>query len=199
MELEEGEEPPPPPEPVFEKRPGEAYFIMGHADSVQCTAFCPVASQDHSGYTLATSSLDATIRLWHMSYAHRTGTNSAAEVLGAPIQALSPFVEWSPDGATIATSAESIYFQLWSGVSGHPRNVDPLAGHVSGLTNAAFAPMGQTVVSASEDGTIRFWHFLMSRNIVEIAQLESKQMKFNEDMIVWEKKLIKTTLRIPFD
>ena len=126
----------------------------------------------------------------NIGYEHRSANNSALEVLNAPIQALSPFVEWSPDGATLATGAESIYFQLWSGVSGQPRNTDPLAGHVSGLTNAAFAPMGQTVVSASEDGTIRFWHFLMSRNIVEIAKLESKQMKFNGDMIIWEKKLM---------
>ena len=47
----------------------------------------------------------------------RTEHNAARELLSSPMQSLSKFVTWSPDGATVATASESIFFQLWSAAS----------------------------------------------------------------------------------
>ena len=107
----------------------------------------------NENYLFASTSTDATIRLWVLEVQHRTDNSKCVELLNSPLQSLTKFVTWSPDGATIATATEGIYFQLWSGVSGKARNNDGLGGHVSGLTGAAFAPYGQTELPQSSRQT----------------------------------------------
>eukprot|EP00928_Gymnodinium_smaydae_P036017 TRINITY_DN25241_c1_g2_i2.p1 TRINITY_DN25241_c1_g2~~TRINITY_DN25241_c1_g2_i2.p1 ORF type:complete len:3507 (-),score=695.75 TRINITY_DN25241_c1_g2_i2:57-10475(-) len=111
-----------------------------------------------------------------------------------PIQCLSPFVVWSPDAATLVSSSEDIYVQLWSAVSGKPRT-EALKGHTSTVRHAAWAPSAQCFVTCSDDTSIRMWHFLVNRNITEIAQLEGEQMVFNKDMRDWGALLLHIRLK----
>ena len=45
--------------------------------------------------------------------------------------------------------------------------------------------------TASEDGTIRLWHFRLNRDIEQISLLEKEQDVFNHDMINWQAMLNK--------
>ena len=98
----------------------------------------------------------------------------------APIQCLSGFVAWSPDATSLVSSSEDIYVGLFSAVSGQ-RRADPLQGHQASVRYAAWAPDSQAFVTCSDDHGVRLWHFLVNRNITEIAVLEGEQMEFNDD------------------
>jgi dynein heavy chain len=103
---------------------------------------------------------------------------------------LSSFVSWSPDAATLVSSTEDIYVQLWSAVTGKPR-AEPLKGHSATVRGASWAPSAQCFATCSDDTEVRMWHFLINRNISEIAELEGQQMVFNDDMRQWSDKLLR--------
>jgi WD40 repeat protein len=175
-EPEEGWEEGIPPEP--EVIPGDPMFIEGHNAWVTCIEFAP---QDPKRF--ASASTDATIRIWKLDEA-----GVAAVQLIDPIQCLSNYCCWSPDAATLVSSNEDTFVQLWSAVSGKPRT-EPLSGHTATLNDTAWAPNGQAFVSCSDDNSLRLWHFLVNRNITEIAALEGEQGVFNDDMRKWQKIL----------
>jgi dynein heavy chain len=184
---EEGDESEPPPPPPDEYEKGEAITLVGHDAPVTCIQFSPKATN-----IFCSTSTDATIRIWDLaSDAHTAGLTMIID----PIQCLSNFVSWSPDAATLVSSAEDIYVQLWSAVTGKPR-AEPLHGHTATVRSAAWAPSGQCFVTCAEDNTVRLWHFLINRNITEIAELEGEQMIFTEDMRQWREKL--THIRYDF-
>jgi hypothetical protein len=188
---------PPPPEPEEgwpdderppdEYGPGDPIILVGHDAPVTCIQFSPRNSKQ-----FASTSTDATIRIWQLE----SGPNSASlSMVIDPIQCLSGFVSWSPDAATLVTSNEDIYVQLWSAVTGKPR-AEPLHGHTATVRSAAWAPAAQCFVTCAEDNSVRMWHFLINRNITEIAELEGEQMVFSNDMRLWRDKL--THIRYDF-
>ena len=153
---------------------GDPIRFAGHANFVVSITFSP-----KDPLRFASSSLDATVRIWDLtSDSHSASLKQVVD----PIQCLSSFAAWSPDAATLVTSTEDIYVQLWSAVSGRPR-AGPLEGHSATVWAAAWAPAGQAFVTCGEDSVVRMWHFLINRNFSEIAQLEGEQMIFNKDML----------------
>jgi dynein heavy chain len=178
-EPEEGwpEETGPPPD---EFEPGDPITVVGHDAPVMCIQFNPT-----NKVRFASTSTDATICIWDFKSDEHTAT--LTRVIDA-IQCLSSFVIWSPDAATLVSSNEDIYVQIWSAVTGKPR-AEPLHGHTATVRNAAWAPSGQCFVTCAEDNTVRTWHFLINRNITEIALLEGEQMEFNDDMRAWRDSL----------
>jgi len=173
---EEGQAPP------DEYEQGLPITLAAHDGHIVYLSFSP-----KNPVRFASCSTDATIRIWDLD----TGPNHATITsIVHPIQCLSNFVVWSPDAATLVCSSEDIFIQLFSSVSGKPR-ADPLSGHTATVRFAAWAPYAQTFATCAEDNNVRLWHFLVNRNISEIAELEGEQMKFNNDMHRWAVTLSK--------
>jgi WD40 repeat protein len=101
------------------------------------------------GITMASGHYDGAVRLWDM----RTGELLLTFQTDEVIQSLA----FSPDARLLATggSYQNNLVRLWSAGSG--QLLRSLEGHEHGVTSLSFSPLGQYLVSASHDGSIRLW------------------------------------------
>jgi WD40 repeat protein/energy-coupling factor transporter ATP-binding protein EcfA2 len=118
--------------------------LIGHFDQVRDAAFSP------DGSTVATASLDGTIRLWNVA----TGEPRASPLRGHTGGVTA--VAFSPDGRTLASGGDDRTVRLWDAGTGEERG-PPLRGHTGAVTDVAFSPDGRTVASGSEDRSLRLW------------------------------------------
>jgi WD40 repeat protein len=126
--------------------------LQGHADAVYSVAFDP------SGPLLASGSRDATIRLWNSD----TGASVGEPLRGQSKTILS--VAFSPDGHRLASGSDDTSIWIWDEVdTGHPvgrmltDKDHPGAVHTAPVNAVTFSAKGGTLLSGSEDGTIRWW------------------------------------------
>ncbi|KAK6810480.1 hypothetical protein RU639_013746 [Aspergillus parasiticus] len=116
--------------------------LEGHLDSVNSVAFSP------DGRTLASGSLDRTIKLWDTT-------------TGIERQTLEGHSGWvysvafSPDGRTLASGSADRTIKLWDTITGTERQT--LEGHSDWVYSVAFSPDGRTLASGSTDRTIKLW------------------------------------------
>ena len=116
--------------------------LVGHTEGVTSVVFSP------DGETLASASLDHTIKLWRVSD-------------GSNIRTLSGHTEWveniafSPDGQMLASSSYDKTIRLWKVSDGSA--IRTLTGHDATVNSVAFSPDGQTLVSGSDDKTVKLW------------------------------------------
>ena len=114
--------------------------LSEHLDSVSSVAFSP------DGQTLASASLDKTIKLWNVS-------------TGKLLQTLSGHSDWvrsvafSPDGQTLASGSQDKTIKLWNVTTG--KLLQTLSRHSYGINSVAFSPDSQTLASGSSDKTIK--------------------------------------------
>ena len=64
-------------------------------------------------------------------------------------------VQFSPDGARLATSSRDGTIKLWDAKSG--QELATLKGHGSWVNSISFSPSGTRLVSASHDNTVKLW------------------------------------------
>jgi len=116
------------------------FTLRGHAQTVTCVAYSP------DGKTLASGSLDATVRLWDLA----TGK---AQV--RPQRAGVGSVAFSPDGRTLAAGLLTGDVLLADAATGQEQAV--LQGHKEGVWALAFSPDGSTLASGGRDKKMVLW------------------------------------------
>lgn len=99
------------------------------------------------GERLLSASLDGAARL------HQGETGEIMATLQAPGGPIT-FADWSPDGNWIAT-VQGRTARLWNGQDGSRRA--QMEDHQDLITGLAFSPGGETIATASKDGTVRLW------------------------------------------
>ncbi|HEV8484192.1 MAG TPA: WD40 repeat domain-containing protein [Blastocatellia bacterium] len=114
--------------------------LTGHSASVSAIAYSP------DGKTLATGSLDNTVKLWDTSSCVATLEGHSGSVSA---------VAFSPDGKTLATSSSDTTVKLWDTAS--HELVETLTGHKKPVKVVAFSPDGKTLATGSDDQTVKLW------------------------------------------
>lgn len=132
---------------------------LGHMGAVFNVAF------SESGQTLMSSGGDG-VRIWDAGTAQVRQAIRMNVVLDTGYAStLSPdgrFALWAPLPTNTPKGLPSPIV-TWSTADGAPRG--SLEGHTRALYQIAFAPDGNTLVSASLDGTVRIWDFQNRRQI----------------------------------
>nr|MDZ8042959.1 AAA-like domain-containing protein [Nostoc sp. DedQUE02] len=117
--------------------------LEGHSDLVRSVVFSP------DGKTLASASLDKTIKLWNRDTGKEITTLSGYNDLVMS-------VVFSPDGKTLASASWDKTIKLWNRDTG--KEITTLRGHSDSVMSVVFSPDGKTLASASLGETIKLWN-----------------------------------------
>jgi WD40 repeat protein len=135
----------------FAQKP-ELVVQTGHSSLVTAVAFSP------DGKTLATGSLDETIKLWDTATGSEFRTFRAGLVIA---------VAFSVDGKTLASGGGDKSVTLWEVSTG--AKLRTFAGHSSHVFSVAFSPDGKTLASCGADGTVKRWDISTGAELQTLA------------------------------
>lgn len=100
------------------------------------------------GKTLASASVDRTVRIWDVATGARLHTLSGHDDAVFA-------VAFSPDGKVVASGGLDHTVRLWDVADGKPDHT--FRGHKDPVTSLSFSPDGKTLASASGDASILIW------------------------------------------
>ncbi|MBD2473078.1 hypothetical protein [Nostoc sp. FACHB-145] len=121
----------------------ERNSLVGHSDPVKSVSFSP------DGKTLASASIDQTIKVWNITTGKLINTLSGHN---ASVNSVS----FSPDGKTLASASADKTIKVWNITTG--KLINTLSGHNASVNSVSFSPDGKTLASASADKTIKVWN-----------------------------------------
>ncbi|OAI41217.1 hypothetical protein AYO40_03665 [Planctomycetaceae bacterium SCGC AG-212-D15] len=115
--------------------------VGGHTKCVYCVAFSP------DGKLALSGGADMTARVWNISdgVEVRSLIGHTYAVCG---------VAFAPDGKTMLTGGDHTV-RLWDAADG--KEIRCFKGHTDSVRSIAYTPNSQCAVSASRDGTVRYW------------------------------------------
>jgi WD40 repeat protein len=117
--------------------------LAGHSRAVAALAVAP------DGLTVASSSWDASLRLWKLGGA---AGKEWARLPGSPSG-----LAFAPDGKTLAGGRTDSQLALWVLTGKEPRERQTLAGHTHRPFALAFIPNGKMLVTGCFGPVLRFW------------------------------------------
>ena len=126
-----------------------------HGDKIHMLAWSP------DGSSIASSSLDETIKLWNATTGETTLTYH-----GNSLQA--SVFSWSSDGKYIASTSglSSEKVQIWDTASGHSSSQHTaFTNHTEQIYALAWSPNGKYIASASDDATVQVWDALTGHSV----------------------------------
>lgn len=123
------------------------------------TAVARELSFSPDGLTLATSSVDSTVKIWNLEHGWRLRTIRHPAAVAA--------IAYGPDGKWLVSGAYDGGVRVWSltDSSAPPRM---FSGHTGTVWSVAVSPDGQRIASSGEDKTIRLWRAADGRLIKAI-------------------------------
>uniref|UniRef100_UPI00067A94CF nSTAND1 domain-containing NTPase n=1 Tax=Streptomyces rimosus TaxID=1927 RepID=UPI00067A94CF len=128
--------------------------FTGHTGVVNAVAYSP------NGRTLATGSVDRTVKLWDTVTDRMLGT-----LIGhvGPVYALA----FSPDGRILATAGDDGTVRLWD--VRRRRLLGVLTGPVGRVMSLSFSHDGRTLASGSTGNAVRLWDVATRRPVADLA------------------------------
>jgi WD40 repeat protein len=134
-----------------------SYEFDGHAQGILAVAFSP------NGQTVASSSVDQTIRLWDVSWDAAcdapivpAATASVARLFGDGHDLTATWaLAFSSDGKTLASGGADQMIKLWNVETQRCDRL--LQGHTAVVQSIAFSADGLTLVSAALNQSMRLW------------------------------------------
>ena len=118
--------------------------LAGHTDNVTSVAF------SYDSRTLASSSVDNTVRLWDVvTDAHKVTFTGHTDTVVS--------VAFSPDGSLLASGSDDNTIILWDIDTGEPRTT--IVAHTTGVNDVVFSLDGKTLASCGyrDDTTVKLW------------------------------------------
>lgn len=133
------------------------HTLSGHSSWVTCVATSPTAP------TLASSSLDDTIRIWNLNTGE-TLTTLKGHSRGVNTIAI------SPDGKKLVSGSDDYSIKVWNYLNG--ALLGTLLGHSRDVNAVAISSDGRLLASGGEDRTVRLWQMhtgALLKTLAEVA------------------------------